>query len=262
MKKQFLFSALFLSSLFFNPIQAQIKIIAHRGASAYEAENSLSSFKKAFDLKADAVELDIWRTTDDSLVVIHDRTTGRVADKNLVVPESSSAELRNLKLKNGEKIPYLSEVLPLIPKGKKIVIEIKNYDEKGSVGKSFPQLSDMLKKWGRPQDAIIISFNAEILGEGKTYLPKNKFYFLTGKKDAEDEIIAECMKNNLDGLDIYYGILTPGLSEKAKAEGLDLLIWTVDDPQIAIDAKDKISAVTTNKPDLIRNSLKKAKTGK
>ena len=60
------------------------KIIAHRGASGYVTENTLPAVKKALDLNADAVEVDIWRTTDDSLVVFHDRNTARLTDDSLV----------------------------------------------------------------------------------------------------------------------------------------------------------------------------------
>ena len=61
LKKFCLVTLLFLSA----GLVAQVSIIAHRGASAYELENSLAAFKKAYELNADAIELDIWRTSDD-----------------------------------------------------------------------------------------------------------------------------------------------------------------------------------------------------
>lgn len=225
-------------------------IIAHRGASAYDTENSPGAFRKAFELGADAIELDLWKTADDSLVVIHDRTTGRVADRDLAVPETTAAELRTLRLRNGEKIPYLSEVLPLLPPGKKIVIEIKCYNEKGSTGKVFPQLKTLLQQSGRMNDAIIISFGAEALAEAKQCLPANKCYFLSGKENSGDELVALCKQYGFDGLNVHYKILTESLREKTRAAGLDLLTWTVDDPKIIKSVSGKVRSITTNKPDI------------
>ena len=235
---------------------AQISVIAHRGASAYETENSLAAFRKAFELKADAIEMDIWRTVDDSLVIMHDRTTGRTANGNLVVPESTAAALRTLRLNNGEQIPFLSDAIRLLPKRKKMVIEIKNFKEKGNAGTVFPMLSDQLKQSGRSKDAIIISFGAEVLAEAKKHLPECKCYFLSGKEMAEDELIATCLKLKLDGLNVHYKILTESLAEKTKQAGLDLLVWTVDEPEQIKQASGKVSGITTNKPDVVRKCLK------
>lgn len=236
---------------------AQISIIAHRGASAYETENSLASFKKAFELKADAIEMDIWRTVDDSLVIMHDRTTGRTADADLVVPESTAAELRALKLKNGEQVPFLSEVISVVPKGKKMVIEIKCFKEKGNAGNVFPMLSDQLKLSGRSQDAVIISFGAEVLADAKKYLPESKCYYLSGKEMAEDELIETCLNLKLDGLNVHHKILTETLAKKTKQAGLDLLVWTVDEPEQVTQVVGKVSGITTNKPDLVRKYIQK-----
>ena len=59
-------------------------IIAHRGASAYEIENTLQSFQKAIELKADMIELDIRKTKDNILIAFHDNniTGSQIKDKN------------------------------------------------------------------------------------------------------------------------------------------------------------------------------------
>lgn len=253
--KEILSLVFLLSSIGFTT-NAQISVIAHRGASAYETENSLAAFRKAFELKADAIEMDIWRTVDDSLVIMHDRTTGRTANGNLVVPESTAAALRTLRLNNGEQIPFLSEAIRLLPKRKKMVIEIKNFKEKGNAGTVFPMLSDQLKQSGRAKDAIIISFGAEVLAEAKKYLPECKCYYLSGKEMAEDELIETCLRLKLDGLNVHYKILTESLAEKTKQAGLDLLVWTVDEPEQIKQASGKVSGITTNKPDVVRKCLK------
>ncbi len=98
--------------------------LAHRGASGHELENTRAAFRRAKALGADGVELDVHATRDGTLVVHHDEHVaglGRVA-------ELTSAQLTAHKLSNGETIPLLSEVLPLM-RGLDVWIEIKAIEE-------------------------------------------------------------------------------------------------------------------------------------
>lgn len=204
MKLKPIFLSFLLTFVFLSfPLTSQISIVAHRGASAYELENSMASFKKAFELNADAIELDIWKSKDDSLIVMHYQMTGRTANKNLNISTSTAKELRNLRLKNGEQIPFLQEVLDITPEGKKVVIEIKNENEKDAKT-IISNLSSLLKSSGKENDAVIISFHLPMLIEAKKQLPHLKCYYLSSKKNKEDELIEICKKYNLDGLNVYY----------------------------------------------------------
>ncbi|MDA1056051.1 MAG: glycerophosphodiester phosphodiesterase family protein, partial [Planctomycetota bacterium] len=71
-------------------------IIAHRGGSHDAPENTLAAFRLAFEQGADGIEGDFYLTRDNRIVCIHDADTKRVADKTLVVAESSLAELKRL----------------------------------------------------------------------------------------------------------------------------------------------------------------------
>ena len=106
-----------------------------------------------------------------------------------IVPESTASQLRKIKLKNGERIPYFQEVLKTLPVGKKIVIEIKCCWEKGDAGNVFPMLKRILVNSGRLNDAIIIAFNHETLADAKKQLPNNKCYWLTYQKNQDDQSI-------------------------------------------------------------------------
>src|SRR5690606_40291431 len=68
-------------------------VTAHRGYSAAYPENTMQAFKAGIAVRADWVELDIHRTKDGKLVVIHDKTTGRTGDKDLIVAETTYEEL-------------------------------------------------------------------------------------------------------------------------------------------------------------------------
>ena len=71
-------------------------IVAHRGASFDAPENILSAFKLASEQGADAIEGVVLLTKDNQIVCIHDKTTKRLSDQNLVVAESSLEQLKTL----------------------------------------------------------------------------------------------------------------------------------------------------------------------
>ena len=100
-------------------------IIAHRGASGYEPENTLRSFRKAIGLKSDAIELDVQLTKDNKLVVIHDETVNRTTNGKGKVKDLTLRELRKLDAGKGEKVPTLEEVFNLVKRKVKIHVELK-----------------------------------------------------------------------------------------------------------------------------------------
>jgi glycerophosphoryl diester phosphodiesterase len=85
-------------------------VIAHRGASGYEYENSRAAFRRAVMLDADGVELDVHATRDGGIVVHHDADIPGVG----AIAQLTAAEARKMLLRNGEPIPLLSEILELV----------------------------------------------------------------------------------------------------------------------------------------------------
>lgn len=102
-----------------------MQIIAHRGASGYEPENTLASFEKAIELGADMIELDVYVLKSGELVVIHDSTVNRTTNGSGHVTRFTLEELRRLDAGNGQKIPLLREVFDLVDKRVAINIELK-----------------------------------------------------------------------------------------------------------------------------------------
>ncbi|HEY8105295.1 MAG TPA: glycerophosphodiester phosphodiesterase [Gemmatimonadales bacterium] len=102
---------------------AQPRVIAHRGASGYEYENSLAAFRRAVMLDADGVELDVHATKDGRMVVHHDAAlpgVGPIGGLDLLA-------LRQTRLPNGEPVPLLSEVLDLMG-NRDVWVEVKALD--------------------------------------------------------------------------------------------------------------------------------------
>lgn len=103
---------------------ARPQSIAHRGASAAELENSRAAFRRARAVGAEAVELDVHATRDGAIVVHHDASLpgmGRIADLTL-------ARVQGHQLANGEPVPLLAEVLPLL-RGLEVWVEVKGLEE-------------------------------------------------------------------------------------------------------------------------------------
>jgi glycerophosphoryl diester phosphodiesterase len=228
-------------------------IIAHRGASGYATENTLSAFEIAYEQHSSAIELDIWRTIDDSIVVFHDRDSIRLTGKTLIVPESTYAELRELSLPGNEYIPTLREVLETVPADTEIFIEIKNCWELGEAGEVFPMVKDILEETNTINQAAFISFNIETLVEAKNILPDVPCYWITEKEAPSEELVNLIKKNILDGIDIEYHLATKELADAFIKNGLGFFVWTVNDPQVAdiMFHQYNVTGVTTDYPDKI-----------
>ncbi len=90
--------------------QYMTKIWAHRGASGYEADNTVESFDLALSMGADGLESDVRKTPDGELILYHDATlpwqARRVAPERLVLEE-----IRAVDLGDGRRVPTLREAL-------------------------------------------------------------------------------------------------------------------------------------------------------
>jgi glycerophosphoryl diester phosphodiesterase len=96
-------------------------VIAHRGASGYEYENSRAAFRRAVMLDADGVELDVHATRDGAIVVHHDAEIPGFGP----IPLLSREEARQVRIRNGETLPLLAEVLELVG-DREVYVEVKS----------------------------------------------------------------------------------------------------------------------------------------
>jgi glycerophosphoryl diester phosphodiesterase len=100
-------------------------IIAHRGASGYEYENSRAAFRRAVMLDADGVELDIHATRDGGIVVHHDPDLPGIGP----ISQLSLVEARQVLLRNGETVPILGEILQLVG-DRDVWVEVKTLPQR------------------------------------------------------------------------------------------------------------------------------------
>jgi glycerophosphoryl diester phosphodiesterase len=248
------------------PDPPKVEIIAHRGASYDAPENTLAAFKLAWEQKADAIECDVFLTKDQQVAVIHDADTKRLAGVSKKVAETDLADLRKLdvgKWKDakfaGERIPTLAEVLATVPTGRRIFIEVKTGTE------IVPFLLRVLTESKlKPEQLVIISFNAEVVEAMKLHRSDLKMYWVVslnpkkGEKPTAEQLIATGQKIRADGLDLS---ATPELdaefARKVKAAKLGLYVWTVNDVAVAKRMIEYgVDGITTDRPAWLREQLK------
>ena len=213
------------------------KMVAHRGCSGLETENTVAAFVAAANRSYYGIETDVHVTKDGKFVCIHDDATGRVCDKTIGVEESSFDELRALKIKNknGEfdradlVIPTLADYITTCRDyGKRAVLELKREMTPEVVKGIVEEIAALDYADG----VTYISFAFQNLVYVRENNPNAKVQFLTGD-DIDDGLIEKLVAHKFD-LDIYYQRITS--SEQVKKlhdNGIEVNVWTVDDPYVA-----------------------------
>ena len=207
-------------------------MVAHRGMSGIEKENTFAAFVAAGNRNHYGIETDVHVTVDGKFVCIHDDTTGRVAIDNLVVEESTFDTLRNLLLtdidgKKGRtdlRIPTLQEYIQICKKYDKVaVLELKNHFPEEDV----IRIIEIIQQEGYLSNVIFISFDFENMLTIRRLLPKQRAQYLTVK--YSEELVEQLVNERLD-LDILHEALTKENIEYMHSRGIVINCWTVDDP--------------------------------
>jgi glycerophosphoryl diester phosphodiesterase len=216
--------------------------VGHRGAKAYEPENTLRSFGKAIELGVDAVELDVRRTKDGEIVVIHDADVKRTTNGEGLVANLSLKELKSFKMEKGEHIPTLDEALGLIDKKVRVFIELKE------TGMEEHILS-IVRKRKLEKNVVIVSFLEDALKRVREL-----------DSEVETGLIYAKHKNPLKAalelktqwLLAFYRFIHTANVEKAHKNGQKVLVWTVNMPEeVAEMAKKGVDAIASDKPDIL-----------
>ena len=239
---------------------SQTQFIAHRGASYLAPENTVASAKLAWELDADAVEIDIHLSKDNRIMVIHDNTTKRTCQgKSFEIKTAPSTLLRDLDAGSfkaeqfkGEKIPFLSEIINLIPEGKKLVVEIKCGTE------IIPQLKRVLEKTDKINQIVFIDFDLKTIIETKKEFPGNACYWLNDTKFGLKKKMEEAARAGLQGINLKHSLIDEKVMALAKDLKLEVLTWTVDDPKEARRLINLgVTEITTNRPKWLKEELSK-----
>ncbi len=250
-----------LLSLYIQPqvARGRIQVFAHRGASAYAPENTLAAFKKAIELRADWLEMDVQQTSDGRLVVFHDLRLERTTNGHGALRDLSLDEVRQLDAGawfgaefKGEPVPTFEEAVALARQaGIRIFPEVKD-------PRFYPGIEERmaatLHAYEFEDNTIVQSFDAGSLERLRQVNPRLRLAALytatnplKGDPPARADVIGPAWE--LVASD-------RGLVRDAHAAGRQVVVWTVDAPAATkqmIEAR--VDGIITNRPDVVRSIL-------
>jgi len=217
--------------------------IGHRGARAYEPENTLRSFRRALELGVNAIEFDVRRTKDGELVVIHDNKVDRTTDGKGLVNELTLKEIKELNTEKGEKIPTLEEALDFLDRKVKLLIELK---ETGFEDKVL----EVIKSKGLEDNVIIISFHEEALKRIRELSDKIETGLIYVKHKNP---IKAALSLKAQYLLPLYRFTHSTLIKKAHENGLKVIVWTINTLEEAQEyARKGVDGIASDKPDILK----------
>lgn len=198
--------------------------IAHRGASGLEPENTLRAFARALELGATWLELDV-HLVHDRLLVIHDDTLDRTTDGQGPLVALSMAELRALDAGEGERIPFLEEVLELAAGRARLNVELKGPATVGPTV-SLLQAEVAAGRW-QPGQLLLSSFDWPALAEARRLEPALPVALLTGK-GAGGEILENADRMEAEAIHISRWSARARLVNAAHGRGLAVRVFPVN----------------------------------
>jgi len=218
--------------------------IGHRGARAYKPENTLASFDYAIKSGClNTVEFDVRRTKDGKFVIIHNAKVDKTTNGTGYVKDLTLKQIKALDA-DGEKIPTLQEVLDFLDKKvEKMLVELKEvgYEEK---------VLKEIKKRKLEDRAIIVSFHEEALKKVRKLDPKIETGFIYVKYKNPIKTALELKANYL--ITLYHFVHTANV-EKAHANGLKMIVWTINTREEALTYKKKgVDGIATDKPEVLK----------
>ncbi|MEN6292792.1 MAG: glycerophosphodiester phosphodiesterase family protein [Methanobacterium sp.] len=199
-----------------------MQVIAHRGASFFEPENTLRAVEKAIKMGADFVEVDVRMSKDNRLVIMHDADINRTTDGKGLVKDYTLQELKRLDAGDGETIPTLDEVIACVKDRVGLVIEIKEPETEGKILEKINE--------NKLENTILTSFYHKSIKNARKMNPS-----------VDAGIIFTCqpvdvmqMASNASANIIFpsYRYMNEDMVKQAKNNGISVYPWTIDDPEI------------------------------
>jgi len=217
--------------------KANVKMVAHRGLSGIELENTCAAFVAAGNRDYFGIETDVHRTADGAYVVIHDDRTLRVAFEDISVEGSTLEQLQAIALKDKDgkprsdlRIPTLDEYLKICAKyGKVPVLELKNDFPKADV----ENIIAIVKQHTTLENIIFISFSYQNMIYLRELEKDARLQYLCGGSAKVDEALVAKLKDYDLDLDIYWKVLDEAGVKLLHDNGIEINVWTVDDPTVA-----------------------------
>lgn len=229
---------------------------AHRGASKYYPENTILAIKEGIKTKATGLEIDVHKSKDNKLVVIHDEDIERTFIGKGLVKDYTLQELKSFKCRNKNfednlecRIPTLEEVLELV-KESNIILNIELKTDEIHYDGIERDVIDLVNKYNLKNRIILSSFNHESIRICREIDSKIKTGLLYSKPIEDVVNYAKSFGANAIHPDIR--LVSEGLIREAKKNNIEVNIYTVNSSILMrrlIAAE--VSGVFTDYPDLL-----------
>lgn len=220
-------------------------VIAHRGASAVEPENSLAAFRRALELGADGVEFDVHTTADDELVVAHDPDL----DGHPICTLPSALVSRH-RLPNGEPVPTLSAALDVITLHGLAFIELKDLPPDAD-----ERLLALIDACPAPDRCRVHSFDHALIRRLTARCPALEAGILSASYSIEPAF--DVSSAGAVALWQRADLVDAPLAALVRQAGYALFAWTVDQPErMRRLVADGVDGICTNRPDVARAVLR------
>ncbi len=210
-------------------------MVAHRGLSGIETENTVPAFIAAANRSYFGIECDVHASKDGKIIVTHDDTLLRLGMLNLYIPSFKYDEIRKFTLidrKTGNlsdhiQIPLFEDYL-LICKSyqKHAFVELKN----NLSPEDIDSVLEIIRRLNYVEHTSIISFQEKYLLQVRKRAPEFVLYFLAEK--LTEKVFEFCEKHQIH-LDVHYDQLDDAAIKRLHLIGLKVAVWTVDDKEIA-----------------------------
>jgi glycerophosphoryl diester phosphodiesterase len=234
--------------------EADVEIIAHRGASGAAPENTMASFQRAIVDKADWIELDVQENADDVIVVVHDSDFLKVARSNLKVWNATNESLRDLDIGSwyaseysNQRVPTLRQALELAKDKLGVVIELKYYGHDRNLES---RVADIVEQTGMESDIMIMSLKIDGLRKVVALRPA----WTRGLLNTAS--IGDLTRLDLNFLALNSSAASAAMINQAHKQGIKVYVWTINDPvQMSVMMSRGIDGIITDEPALARQVM-------
>jgi glycerophosphoryl diester phosphodiesterase len=219
-------------------------VIAHRGDPSRALENSLEAFRFSLTIPVDMIEFDVRKSRDGVLYVMHDRETGRTCDRNIDIERAARDEVGKIRLRNGERVPLLKDVLDLVSGKAGLNIEVKS---RGAGALCAAQLASSGFK-GR---VLLSSFKKDEVMDMKRVLPAA---LAAGIFDvfSPDEVDPYA-RMGYRAISLNRKTVTRELVERCRERDIEVFVWTADEEEyMRLLLTWGVTGICSNRPALLR----------
>ncbi len=233
------------------PTDADVEIIAHRGAAGAAPENTLAAFERAIGDGADWVELDVQETADGRVVVLHDADLMKIAGVDLAIWDATYDELQDIDIGSwfapafaDQRVPLLSEVLELCKGRVGVFIELKYY---GHDQQLEERVVDIVEAAGMASDIVVMSLKYGGIQKVQAFRPGWRVGLLTATA------VGDLTRLDADFLAVNAGLATGTFVRATHRRGKDAYVWTINDRMEMVRFIGRgIDGIITDEPGALR----------